>query len=31
MQHTDFFALTTDIKVQEYKELFRAVEAHGGR
>ena len=30
MKHTDFFARTRAIKAQEYKELYAAVEAHGG-
>ena len=30
MKHTDFFAQTRAIKAQEYKELYAAVEAHGG-
>ncbi|WP_455674194.1 hypothetical protein [Phocaeicola sp.] len=30
MKHTDFFAQTRAIKIQEYKELYAAVEAHGG-
>lgn len=30
MRHTDFLAQTRAIKAQEYKELYIAVEAHGG-
>lgn len=30
MKHTDFPAQTRAIKAQEYKELYIAVEAHGG-
>lgn len=30
MNHTDFFARTRAIKAKEYKELYAAIELHGG-
>ena len=30
MEHTDFYCLVKRIKQMEYKEVFEAIQAHGG-